>query len=76
MKSTLVTGGAGFIGSHLVQLLVKEGIPVRVLERPGAAVNHLPLTKIDLVRAEFATGQLSPLRARLRGSLSPANPNL
>ncbi|MFZ4698139.1 MAG: GDP-mannose 4,6-dehydratase, partial [Phycisphaerales bacterium] len=30
----LVTGGAGFIGSHLVQQLVERGEGVRVLERP------------------------------------------
>jgi len=38
----LVTGGAGFIGSHLVQLLVSSGASVRVLERPGVSVDHLP----------------------------------
>ena len=53
MKSTLVTGGAGFIGSHLVRRLVAEGRRVRVLERPGAAVEHLPLSKIELVRADI-----------------------
>jgi hopanoid-associated sugar epimerase len=50
---TLVTGGAGFIGSHLVRLLVAQGRPVRVLERPGARVEHLPLAKIELVRADI-----------------------
>jgi dihydroflavonol-4-reductase len=53
VKQTLVTGGAGFIGTHLVRLLVSQGRPVRVLERPGAAVAHLPLGKIDLVRADI-----------------------
>jgi dihydroflavonol-4-reductase len=49
----LVTGGAGFIGSHLVALLVGRGAPVRVLERPGAGVDHLPLASIELVRADI-----------------------
>lgn len=44
----LVTGGAGFIGSHLVRLLVKRDERVRVLERPGVKVDHLPLERIDL----------------------------
>jgi dihydroflavonol-4-reductase len=49
----LVTGGAGFIGSHLVQRLVDEGETVRVLERPGAAIEHLPLDRIDMVWADI-----------------------
>ena len=38
----IVTGGAGFIGSHLVAQLVESGRQVRVVERPGADVAHLP----------------------------------
>jgi dihydroflavonol-4-reductase len=49
----LVTGGAGFIGSHLVHLLVKQGAVVRVLERPGGAIGHLPLERIEVVRADI-----------------------
>lgn len=32
MKPVLVTGGAGYIGSHTVQELVRDGIPVIVLD--------------------------------------------
>src|SRR4051794_12464145 len=49
----LVTGGGGFIGTHLVRLLVEQGRDVRVLERPGAAVNHLPLSRIELVAGDI-----------------------
>ncbi len=74
---TIVTGGAGFIGSHLVTQLVKSGRRVRVLERPGAEVAHLP-AQVDLIRVDIRD------RARLDEALEggrwvyhlAANPNL
>ncbi len=35
---TVVTGGGGFIGRHLVAQLVQRGERVRIVEKPGAAV--------------------------------------
>jgi dihydroflavonol-4-reductase len=53
----LVTGGAGFLGGHLIAQLLAEDRPVRVLERPGAPVDHLPLDRIELVRADIRDQQ-------------------
>src|SRR5262245_12732247 len=63
----LVTGGAGFIGSHLVRLLVERGAAVRVLERPGARIDHLPLDRIDVVWADVRD------RAAVEGAVRGCN---
>jgi dihydroflavonol-4-reductase len=74
----LVTGGGGFIGSHLVRLLVERGAAVRVLERPGAPIEHLPLARIDLVRADIR--DRAAVDRAVRGCRAvyhlAANPNL
>ena len=49
----LVTGGAGFIGTHLVEKLRANNEDVRVLELPNANLKHLPLDKIDVVYADI-----------------------
>lgn len=74
----LVTGGAGFIGSHLVRQLVDEGEVVRVLEAPRADVRHLPCDAIEIVRGDIRFAQ--NVREAARGCREvyhlAANPNL
>jgi UDP-glucose 4-epimerase len=36
LGKTLITGGAGFIGSHIAEALVAEGVEVRILDNFSA----------------------------------------
>jgi UDP-glucose 4-epimerase len=56
MNKILITGGAGFIGSHTADLLMKRGIPVRVLDNLSSGHRHnLPKTHPLL---EFIEGDI------------------
>ena len=74
---TVVTGGAGFLGSHLVEILAGRGERVRVVERPGADADHLP-AGVEVVRADIRDREA--VRSALRGARTvyhlAANPNL
>lgn len=55
-RNYLVTGGAGFIGSHIVERLVRDGHSVRVLDdfSAGREENLAPMMdKIELVRGDI-----------------------
>lgn len=53
---TLVTGGTGFVGSHLVRVLLERGEEVRCLTRRTSRLDNL-----DDLKVEFATGDLRDL---------------
>lgn len=78
MSITVVTGGAGFIGSHLVQRLLAAGQRLRILERPGAAVGHLPTADVEIVRADIRDREAVARALRGCGDVYhlAANPNL
>jgi nucleoside-diphosphate-sugar epimerase len=56
MASYLVTGGAGFIGSHLTEELVRRGERVRVVDSfiTGKRENLAHLPQVDLVEGDLA----------------------
>src|SRR6202047_2286500 len=71
MKRALVTGGAGLIGSHLADLLVREGWTVRVLDnlepqthrrgKPDWINKHVEFGEGDLRDRETITAALDKI---------------
>jgi dihydroflavonol-4-reductase len=49
VTKTLVTGGTGFLGSHVVRALAERGDQLRLLLRRGSALDHL--SELELERA-------------------------
>jgi len=67
-RTALVTGGAGFIGGHLVERLCRDGWRVRVLDdfSTGRESNLAPVvSQIELLRGDIRDGEL--LARALRG---------
>ena len=49
----LVTGGAGFLGSHLVERLVRDGEAVRVLARETSRLDYLDKQRVEIVKGDL-----------------------
>ena len=56
MQKVLITGGAGFIGSHTADLLLSKNIPVRVLDNLSSGFRHNLPESHDLL--EFIEGDI------------------
>ncbi len=56
MKKVLITGGAGFIGSHTADLLMEQGVAVRVLDNLSSGHRHNLPAQHELL--EFIEGDI------------------
>lgn len=50
--NAFLTGGSGFVGSHVARLLVQRGARVRCLVRPESRVHHLRALGCDLAEGD------------------------
>ena len=62
----LVTGGAGFIGSHLVEFLIAEGHRVTVIDNLSTGKSNNVAPDADLI--ELDLGQPQDLTALVRNT--------
>src|SRR6056297_1321644 len=59
MSNILVTGGSGFLGSHLLDSLSSLGENVRVLVRPTSNIEHLKTLKsVELLYGDLGDIQI------------------
>ncbi len=51
--TVLVTGAAGFLGGHLVDVLLERNESVRILVRPGEDISRYATTKVEVYQGDL-----------------------
>ena len=62
-KNILITGGAGFVGSHISDALLAAGHNVRIFDNLTDQVHHAGVPKYLAEEAEFIHGDVREARA-------------
>ncbi|HKK73060.1 MAG TPA: NAD-dependent epimerase/dehydratase family protein [Candidatus Krumholzibacteria bacterium] len=58
----LVTGANGFVGSHVVDELLRRDLPVRVAVRRSSRIDALPVDRVEVCRVDYEErGAVEPL---------------
>jgi dihydroflavonol-4-reductase len=65
MGKSLVTGGTGFVGSHLVRRLLDQGAEVRCLVRPASRLDNLKGLPIEIATGDLR--DLASIRRAMKG---------
>lgn len=67
-KKVVIVGGGGFLGSHVTELLVKEGANVKAITRSSRSMQNLYWIKNKINITQKDLGSLEDCRSAVKGS--------
>ena len=80
MKKVLITGGAGFIGNHVAQVLLKQGLEVKIYDLKPSSLSKVEsvqgdiLDEVQLEQAAYGCDAIVHLAAQISVPRSIQNP--